>query len=239
MLLSQYQAAVNSLIQAPSSPTPLVPVGTITNYINTARRQTAADAECVRFWDTVSITSNPIQFISLAGPTDQGMLYPISIRQLILGTAMRPLEARSWDWFWNYRYAVDRGSGRPTLWAQLGQGTSGTLWLHPSPDATYSIIYDAVMLPIDLVDDSTVDAIPYPWTDAVSFYAAWLALMQLQRPADADEMLSRYKEMALRGRQESTPTALPDNYQGGQGTQIATAKTTLTQRFDRAVGGGR
>ena len=87
------------------------------------------------------------------------------------------------------------------------------------------------MTPIAMVNGAipaTPEAIPEPFSDAVPFYAAWLCLMTLQRQADANLMLARYKELARRGRQLSTPTVLPENLPGDMGAKQAASKTTLS-----------
>ena len=226
--LSAYQGAVYNLLQAPTSPTPLVPLSTVTSYINIARQQLAADAECVRGIGQLLALSG-IRGFSFTDITisENGYGTPIAVRQFRLTANSKPLDFRSWDWF--QQYILPKSSiGIPKTVAQLRQGTSGTILLDPVPANDTPLLVDTVWLPIPLVNDSTVEAIPYPWTDAVQFYAAWLAFMQLQRQADADTMLSRYKELAWRGRQESTSTQLPDNFQGGQGSQAAASKSTLT-----------
>jgi hypothetical protein len=138
-----------------------------------------------------------------------------------------PLEIRSWEWFAAY-YLGNPASGVPTVMAQEGQGLSGTFYFSPVPNAVGTASFDVACLPVPLVNDSTPEAIPALWTDAVPFYAAWLAMMQLQRQADAQVMLGRYKELAMRGRQEATPTVLPDNLPGGIGAHAAALKATLT-----------
>lgn len=40
-----------------------------------------------------------------------------------------------------------------------------------------------------LENDDDPEPLPYPWTDAVAYYAAWLCLIQQQRREDAQAML--------------------------------------------------
>ena len=47
---------------------------------------------------------------------------------------------------------------------------------------------DLTCIPFPLLTDADVDPIPYPWTDAVSYWAAVLALLQQQRAQDAQAM---------------------------------------------------
>jgi len=66
----------------------------------------------------------------------------------------------------------------PFWFSQYGQGDDGSFYIYPLPDQTYPMEWDCLCLPLDLVPDGSVsEVVPYPWTDAVPFYAAWLALL--------------------------------------------------------------
>lgn len=66
----------------------------------------------------------------------------------------------------------------PPVWCcQFGQGVDGTVHLFPRPDTNYQLVFDMSCLPIDLIDDQSVEAIPDPWRNAVQFYAGHLALL--------------------------------------------------------------
>lgn len=86
----------------------------------------------------------------------------------------------------------------PTVGSQYGQGTNGSLYLYPIASQAYAYECDCFCLPIDLLTDTDAEAIPYPWTDSVGYYAAYLALLQLQRPNDARGYLELFDKMLLR-----------------------------------------
>ena len=227
-MLTLYETALTNLLQAPSSPTALIPSSQLQTYINIARLQLALDAECIRalgaFNTVIGTSGYNFSSVTFINPGISGVG---AIQNLYVSIGNNPIELRPWPWFLQY-YSRFANTGVPTVASQQGQGALGTIVLYPTPDAIYNIEVDSVCFPINLVDDTTPEAIPYPWTDAVPFYAAWLAFMSLQRQADADRMFSRYKELAQRGRQESTSEVLPGNAQGGVGAAIAASKTTLT-----------
>lgn len=229
MALNAYVTAVTNLLQAPSSPVPLIPTGTLTTYINTARNQVAADAECIRAPGSLVLSSGTQGYafssISTIGAT-VGFGAVMSIRSARIGSA--PLDLRAWEWFAQY-YLGRNASGTPVRAAQQGQGANGTIFFHPIPNAAATVAFDAVLLPVALSSDATPEAIPPLWTDAVPFYAAWLAMQQLQRQNDANQMFARYQELVRRGRQMGTPSELPERLPGGMGTQIAAAHMPLTQ----------
>lgn len=72
-----------------------------------------------------------------------------------------------------YRYV-------PSVAAQLGRGTGGTLYLYPVASASYQMELDCYCLPSPLVDDQSVEAIPQPWQDCVPFLATHFCYLQLQ-----------------------------------------------------------
>jgi len=82
-----------------------------------------------------------------------------------------------------------------------------------------------------LVDDTTPEAIPQLWQDAVPFYAAWLGFMQIQRQPDADGMMKRFEEMMSRARRAGTSDVLPDNFEQFPDLTLPN-KLGLTQRRD-------
>lgn len=101
----------------------------------------------------------------------------------------------------------------PAVWSQYGQGALGSLYLFPIPSGTYSMDWDCVCLPADLNSDSDPEAIPYPWTEAVSYYAAYLCYQYAQRNDDAKNMLSEYNRLMLEARAWSASPAIPDIYE--------------------------
>jgi hypothetical protein len=233
-VLSQYTLILQNLIQSPTSPVPLLPSSLLDTYINIARQQLAGDGECIRLFGTLMMSSG-ISNYTLAAIVPNpfgtsGVDGVLAVRMANQGG--RLLDLRPWEWFFNYYYAQPATSGMPMVVAQQGQGLSGTLWFWPPPDpmhAALGVNFDCVCLPIPLVDDTTPDAIPYPWSDAVPFYAAYYAYMAMQRQADADMMLARYLMLMRRARGESVPSALPENLPGDMGARMAASKTSMTQ----------
>jgi hypothetical protein len=95
----------------------------------------------------------------------------------------------------------------PTFCCQTGQGASGQIFMYPIASQTYQVEYDCFCLPQDLKDNQSVDVIPDPWTDAVSYFSASLVYEELQNLnfsryyADKfDMMLLRYSQYARSGR---------------------------------------
>lgn len=191
-------------------------------YINTARGQIAGEQSCIRVRGTLSLTSAVQQYafssINLGSASGvQGVLNARMVTLSLAGTAGSLVQNYSWEWFNQFFIANPAPlTGNPNAWTQYGQGTNGTLLFYPVPTGAVTANIDTVCYPIPLVDDSTAEALPYEWTDAVPFFAAWLAYLQAQRSDEAKMMFSRYAEFAQRARAASTSSVLPFQFAGTQ-----------------------
>jgi hypothetical protein len=191
------------------------------DFINVARGQVAGQGECVPAIGQLVTTAGTtgygfgaIQFSTADAPMIEG---PIKVRMinLVTATGQQRLTAREWPWFNNYVIAKPTETrGPPKVWTQYRQGSEGVLFIN-IPDQAYALAIDAVCYPIPLVDDTTVDAIPFLWTDAVPFYAAYYAYMAAQRQDEADRMFQRFAEFMERARMAVTPGVLPGSYPQG------------------------
>ena len=240
--LSEYVSDLTNLIQAPTSPIPLLTQAQLQRYINVARQQVAIDGECVRGYGSTTIAAGVVSLpIASITPVVTGTEQAIVVRNATLGVTpatTRRVDQRPWDWFFNYY-----GLGGPQLpviptpvMALQGQGSLAVVWMSSQDGGVLNA--DAVLLPAYLVDDTTPDAIPYPWVDAVNFYAAWYCYMSLQRQADAQTMWGRYQEVVRRARTGSTSTALPENDPGGVGAGLASVHQTLGAQMPQMPQGG-
>ena len=222
-MLTAYQNATAALLQNPVAPTPLYPTASLTTWINSARGQLSGEADCIRSMGSLALVAGqqvyPFSSITYAGSSaTTGIQGPLHVRTAWRAVAqgqawMRP---RAFEWFSLYElnHAVPV-PGPPILWTQYGQGVAGTIYVSPVPDQAYTLALDTVCYPIPLVTDSTVEAIPYLWTDAVPFFAAFYALLSAQstaRDADADKMLQRYQQFVQRARNAATPAVLSGLY---------------------------
>ena len=127
--------------------------------------------------------------------------------------ALKPtLRQINWDDLQAWIRAYPIVSGQPAVFAQFGQGESGSIYLQPVPTQAASMEWNCVCTPIDLVDDTTVEAIPYPWTDAVPYFAAYLALLTARRPMEAKDMRGIYDDTMKRSRSQSESSFVEDFY---------------------------
>lgn len=99
----------------------------------------------------------------------------------------------------NYQYV-------PEVFAQVGDGSAGKLFGYPIANGAYRMEFDCICLPIDLLTDDSVEAIPEPWTDAVPFLACYYAYLELANlnaarfyKGEYDNFVSRYSAGARPG----------------------------------------
>ena len=80
--------------------------------------------------------------------------------------------------------------------------------MYPLPSQTYQFECDCFCLPTDMtLDNGVPEAIPQPWTDAIPYFAAHLAMLELQNYNAAklyeqlfDKMTLGYSAQARPGR---------------------------------------
>lgn len=100
----------------------------------------------------------------------------------------------------------------PTIGAQYGRGVGGSFYLYPIASQTYQMEFDCFCLPSDLLLDTDVEAIPEPWTDAVKYFAAHLAYLELQNFNSAKGMLDLFDEFLRRYNRASMPGRATNPY---------------------------
>jgi hypothetical protein len=108
------------------------------------------------------------------------------------GTYKPMLTPKTWTEFQAYlRIYQNQAQNYPIYWSQYGQGIGGSFYLFPWPSQILQLDIDAWCIPVDLTTDATPEAIPLPFSDAVPYFAAYLALVDAQRMGDANEMKAR------------------------------------------------
>lgn len=227
-MLTALQAQTRSLLQLPGAQsTSLYTDSDLTRWINIARGQVAGEGECLQVIGTISTVVGQrayrFQDINVGAPATTGVQAVINVGSMSYATGSGEvwMPPRPWPWFTLYELNdAAQVPGPPRTWAQFGQGAApsgaantsingGTFSISPIPDDIYQLNCNSACYPIPLVDDTTVEALPYYWTDAVPFFAAYFALMSAQtnaRMAEAAQMYKgHYNEFMDRARKQSNP----------------------------------
>jgi hypothetical protein len=147
------------------------------DYINIGRGQIAIQGDAIFGYGTLAVSSAsqqyPFSAIDFGGtPGVKGALALETVNYDV-GGGQRPVNQIEWARFNRYElgHAVPIPS-QPRVWSQFGQGANGTLWLN-ALNGPYTLSIKAACYPVDLVDDNTPEALPYMWTDAVPWFAAF------------------------------------------------------------------
>ena len=255
-MLTSYITRTQRLLQNPGAPTSLYSTSDITDDVNVARGQLAGEAQCIRVLATIPtvLGQRNYPFSSLSLGSFQGVQGVIHVRAIRYAVAQgfKWIEPRSWPWFDLYHMNNPVPvPGPPAVWAQYSQGSaglgsitgegggsmaSGSFSIDPIPDGIYNLTCDCVCYPIALAADTDFEAIPYLWTDAVPFYAAYYALLSAQtsaRMADAERYYQYYTQFVQRARAAATPAVNSYLYE-----QVPDP-TALAQMGLPSGGGGR
>ena len=135
--------------------------------------------------------------IDLSGNPGCKSVYAVRGVSLIYSGYRYSIEYMAWTRYQMVRAYPFSYQYCPAVYAQFGQGASGSLFFYPLPSQTMQAEFDLQVLPSDLVDDLSVEAIPDPWTDAVPYMAAHLAFLELQNYNAARMFLELYEKRAL------------------------------------------
>lgn len=214
-MLAQYITETQNLLNDTGGQFFTLP--TLTNYINRSRRRIAAASACLRVVPP-GVQTIPFQEIyPLAGwfalvqeemPQAQQILACRSLSVGIGGRWQRQEHSGEWriiggSWkpMWRRivwtdfqaRFRIYGGTfmgtiSEPGWWTQYGAGPIGKIYLAPIPTQQMPMEVDLTVIPLPLLTDKDTDPLPYPWTDAVSYWAATLCLLQQQRREDAAAM---------------------------------------------------
>jgi hypothetical protein len=213
-MLSQYQSETRLLLNDLQGQ--FFQDATLTNYINRSRRRIAAASGCLRAIPP-GVQTVPNQeiypfaawnaLVQQALPGTRSILACRSVSVGIGGswqqdqTGIWAIRGGSWKPMWRRIVWTDfqarfRIYGRtfmgtisdPGWWAQFNEGPIGSIYLAPIPTQALPMEVDLTCIPENLLTDNDPELIPYPWTDAVVWWAAVLAMLQQQRQQDAQAM---------------------------------------------------
>lgn len=101
-------------------------------------------------------------------------------------------------------------TSRPAAFSMYGQQAA---YLGPIPDQYYASEWDTVVLPDTLVAPTDSDAILYPYTSPVAFYAAYKAKYKEQSYNEAKIFEDQYRQKVMEALRSTFTRRLPTAYQ--------------------------
>jgi hypothetical protein len=111
-----------------------------------------------------------------------------------------------------YRQFTQQYQYTPFFAAQLGQGTSTSMFLYPLPSTNWQMEWVCRCLPQDLSDDQSVEAIPQPWTDSVVYFACHFGMLSLMNFNAARMYLELFDQYVHRHSVAARPGRKPNPY---------------------------
>jgi hypothetical protein len=141
----------------------------------------------------------------------------IGVRSISVSWGSQKPTLQEWPWTDFQAYLRSNNTGLqswPAVWARYGQGANGSVYVYPLPSQIMQWDWDVNCYPIALAQDTDPEAIPWPWTDCVPYYAAYLAYDNSQRKGDSDRMLEIFEKFMRRARKMSETDFVPDPYEG-------------------------
>lgn len=219
MLLSQYQKLTRRILDDQTFAR--VNHYDLRDYINIGRGQIAVQGDCLPNYGTLEVAppTQQYSFSQIQFPPGSGIAGPVALETINWDTpqgGQQPLNAIEWARFNRFEQGHTTPTpSKPRVWTQFGQGGSGTLWVN-TLDGPYTLSIKARCYPVDLVDDTTPDALPYLWTDAVPWFAAFYYLSgNGQNPEMAAADLKVFQQFVTMARGGATPDTQPGQFTQG------------------------
>ena len=183
----------------------------LTDYVNDGRNHLVQDTGCNRVLQnyTIPLSTETIAFSVLPQGSNT-----IDILNLVLywGNTRIPLVYMAWtDFNAQLRYWQNY-VGRPIGFSMYGPKT---IYISPKTDQAYEAEFDSVVLPIALSNASPNETLPTPFTDAVSFYAAYMAKYQEQSYGEAEIFKQEYTKHILGSLNSTFTRRLPTPFIAG------------------------
>jgi hypothetical protein len=170
----------------------------LNDYINDGRKRIAIDTHCLRSLESVTLTTSTESFTVSALTSKGERVFDITNLTVLWGSQRVPLEWYAWTQFNALYRPWSINLGRPTVWSFYGTSpATQQIYIQPVPDENYTAQMDCFYIPVDLVDDTTVDELAYPFTDPVAYYAASKAKEGEQAYGEAEQFMRQYAKKAI------------------------------------------
>ena len=183
----------------------------LTDYINDGRNHLIQDTGCNRVLQTYTTVYNveTIDFAALPEGTDTIDVLTIN---LYWGNSRVPMYYMAWSNFNAQLRFWQNYTGRPVGFSMYGPKK---IFIGPKPDQAYLIELDTVVLKPPLTNVDPVETLPTPFTEAVPFYAAYIAKYQEQSYGEAEIFKQEYQKHVMQALNTTFTRRLPTPYISG------------------------
>lgn len=183
----------------------------LTDYINDGRSTMVRDTGCNRVLQSHTVPYNVETVDFSALPEGVNTIDVLNVN-LYWGNSRVPLYYLPWtDFNAQLRYWQNY-TGRPIGYSMYGPKK---VFIGPKPDQAYLMEFDTVVLPDPLVNGADVETLPTPFTEAVPFYAAYIAKYQEQSYGEAEIFKAEYTKHVLEALNTTFTRRLPTPYVAG------------------------
>lgn len=234
-MLSAYTAEVQNLLNDQQGQ--FFRLETLHDYINRARRRISSVSGCIRVtpagtmtvprqerypfkhWDSLIQEQRPGSHSILACRSLAVAIGGKWERGQIVGGGWKPLWRRVPYSDFQSRFRIYNQTffgtiSEPGWYSQYGLGPDSELLLAPIPAQPQPMEVDLTLVPAAMVSDDDEEPMPYPWRDAVSYWAATLCLLQQQRREDAQAMAQLFNSLLPECAAVVCPQMLQTTYGG-------------------------
>lgn len=184
------------------------PDSELNDYISEARNRVVGDTGCLRSLQSFTLTVGQEAYQYSALPSSTQTMDIINI-VAIWGQQRITLQYMPWSQFTTRMRPWLSYQDIPAVFTIYGQST---FYIGPTPSQAYSCEIDTVILPVAFTDDTTADAINYPYTAGVSYYASYLAKEKQQAYEESDRFLEKYKQKMKEALQMTMTRRIPIAY---------------------------
>ena len=172
--------------------------------------QVTAGKEVYRFTDF-----NPL-IAGSSALTGANKILSITSIAVSWGSMKPSLRYKPWSDFQAYYRAYNvAAQGYPRIWSQYLRGDLGSFYLWPVPSQAAQMDLDCICLPapIGFESNEDFDAIPYPWTNAVPYKAAEIAVLGEPDLREMSEKFTAHYDKRMQfAAVVGSPTSIPDVY---------------------------
>ena len=162
----------------------------LTDYINDGRNTLVRDTGCNRVLQSHTAPAGVETVSFTALPQGDKTIDVINVN-LYWGNSRIPLYYLAWtDFNAQLRYWQNY-TGRPIAYSMYGPKQ---LYIGPSPDQSYVMEFDTVVEVDPMVNGSDVETLPAPFTEAIPFFAAYMAKYQEQSYGEAEIFDQQYNK---------------------------------------------